>query len=344
MVLRLQQQNLDGSWIDEWKEGGKLVSNDGDEQQTEHQSPDAYEDMKRQLAAMQQMIPALTLQLQQREIPGIPTLPSRTSPGVELNPSTSRKSLQTTIISIGGNRVPTSTVPSPATSPSVQLPVQQPSTLQSIEVNPRLSINSIGKLLRTFDGSGHNFESWSQQLELVRTTYNLSDDVTRVTISNKLKGKALNWFHSRPDHVVMPVTMLIGEIKKMFFPYLSKIKLRKQFEDRVWCKAETFSEYVYEKVILANKENIDDSELVEYLIEGIPDESLRDHARMQRFNSKENLLHAFEKITLNKKSIDINKSKDFQKYSSNYKATEADVNNKEINSEIYDTNKSFDKS
>ena len=168
MVLRLQQQNPDGSWIEEWKEGGKLVSaDDGEEQQIKHQSPDAYEDMKRQLAEIQQMISALTLQLQQKEIPGTPILSSRTSLGVELNPSMPRTSLQTPMISIGGNTVPTSAVPSLVTSPSVQLPVQQPSTLQSIEVNPRLSINSIGELLGTFDGSGHNFESWSRQLELV---------------------------------------------------------------------------------------------------------------------------------------------------------------------------------
>lgn len=79
---------------------------------------------------------------------------------------------------------------------------------------------------------------------------------------------------------------------------------------------ELFSEYVYDKAIVANKLNIDESELIDYLIEGIPD----DQARMQRFGSKETLLRAFEKISLNKKSA-FNKNKESPKDSSENKIT-----------------------
>ena len=60
----------------------------------------------------------------------------------------------------------------------------------------------------------------------------------------------------------------------MFFRRIDKIKVRKQFENRICQKNENFSQYVHDKVILMNKVSIDEAEIIDYLIEGIPDESL----------------------------------------------------------------------
>lgn len=43
---------------------------------------------------------------------------------------------------------------------------------------------------------------------------------------------------------------------------------------------------------------IGEDELIDYLIDGIPDPMLRDQARIQRFADKSDLLEAFEKVTL----------------------------------------------
>lgn len=54
---------------------------------------------------------------------------------------------------------------------------------------------------------------------------------------------------------------------------------------------------------MSNKAQTDELDLAEYIIEGIPDEILWDQGRMQRFMTKEQLLSAFEKISLNRKSF-----------------------------------------
>lgn len=46
---------------------------------------------------------------------------------------------------------------------------------------------------------------------------------------------------------------------------------------------------------------MDNAELINYIIERIPNPSLRDQARIQRFNSTTELLRAFEKVTLQTK-------------------------------------------
>ena len=98
-------------------------------------------------------------------------------------------------------------------------------------------------------------------------------------------------------------------MKKLFSSPSSKLDLQMKFENRVWTNRESFSEYLYDKVILSNKAKIDESELVDQLIECIPDESWRDQAKMQRFKKKGELLKAFEKIKLNKKTTVANEFK-----------------------------------
>ena len=64
-------------------------------------------------------------------------------------------------------------------------------------------------------------------------------------------------------------------------------------------------------MILGNKVPIDDNEIVDYLIDGIPDDNLRDQARMQKFVTPQSLFEAFDKISLqNKKILTTDKCRD----------------------------------
>ncbi|CAK9799197.1 hypothetical protein ANTPLA_LOCUS1928 [Anthophora plagiata] len=51
-------------------------------------------------------------------------------------------------------------------------------------------------------------------------------------------------------------------------------------------------------MILANRVPIEEDELVEQIIEGIPDMTLQNQARIQQFANKTSLLAAFEKVRL----------------------------------------------
>lgn len=340
LMLRLEQNNPDGSWAEEWRrETNELKDKDDDLGQSNYSDEDTQE-LRQQLASMQQMLVTLTLQLQQN---GVLNKPNPQHEGVPRDTSTSpviNSSVQNVMVSPQGNTAQGSSSMLPPTLQGMgasvprQVPSQQVTSLQNIEVNTKVSINAVGELLGIFDGNGENFDSWSQQVELIRSSYNLNDSVTRILISSKLKGKALDWFHSRPDHLSMPIMNLMTELRKMFFPFTSKIKLRKQFESRTWNQNESFSEYAFEKILLSNRVNIDESELVDFIIEGIPDGSLKNHARMQRFNSKESLINAFETISLNKNSNVSSKNKDIHR---------TDNDNRIVKSETRDVLKPIDR-
>lgn len=91
---------------------------------------------------------------------------------------------------------------------------------------------------------------------------------------------------------------LIDFMRRMFDHRPVKIKLHRKFEKRSWRNDESFSDYYYDKVIFASKLSIDEDELIDCVIDGIPEIPLRNQARMHRFETKEDLLRAFEQIKL----------------------------------------------
>lgn len=153
-----------------------------------------------------------------------------------------------------------------------------PNRTAEVPTSAKVNVTTIAALLSNFDGSLDNFETWERQVTFLKTAYNLDDNMTKILIRMRLKGKALEWFHSKSEFIEMTFNDLLIALKGMFHHKPNKIILRRRFEDRVWKKDESFHDYVNEKVILANRIAI---------IEGIPDPHQRDIARVQRFSSRE---------------------------------------------------------
>lgn len=114
----------------------------------------------------------------------------------------------------------------------------------------------------------------------------------------KLKQRALQWFHSKPEYLEIPVTELINQMKRMFDHRPAKMELRRRFEKKSWRNDDSFSDYYYDKAILASRVPVDEDELVDFIIDGILEMQLRNQARTHRFGRKEDLLKAFEQIKL----------------------------------------------
>ncbi|KYN02350.1 hypothetical protein ALC62_06832 [Cyphomyrmex costatus] len=129
------------------------------------------------------------------------------------------------------------------------------------------NVRHLKDLLPEFRAADNTFWKWKQQLELLRNSYRLDDNSARVLISSRLKGRALAWFHSKAEHLTLSVENLLEEMTRMFDSRPAKLSLRKEFEARVW-KAD----------------------------EHIVDMRLQNQARVMNFQSKTDLLKAFEKV------------------------------------------------
>lgn len=147
-----------------------------------------------------------------------------------------------------------------------------PNTVQPL--TPHIDLNTMKDMLGDFSGSEMDFRIWKDQFIMLKSTYRLDDEQGRLLLDSKLKGKALRWFHSNKRYIAMPVNDLLIEIGTMFDRREDRLTLRKKFETRTWKASESFTDYFHEKIILSNSVTVEE-ELVDYLIEGIPDMSLR---------------------------------------------------------------------
>ncbi|XP_049318258.1 uncharacterized protein LOC125780312 [Bactrocera dorsalis] len=169
---------------------------------------------------------------------------------------------------------------------------------QTKNISNKQKFADVKELISEFSGSGECLKLWQAQLKNIQSVYQLDDNNLRALIANKLKGNALKWLHSRDDLILMPIDKFLKEMRSLFEEKTSNLMLKKKFEIRQWLTTESFREYFQEKLILANRILIGEDELVEYLIDGIPDNTLRSQAKMQRFHDKYELLEAFRNIQL----------------------------------------------
>lgn len=170
-------------------------------------------------------------------------------------------------------------------------------------VQPKMNLSTIGDLLSDFDGVSGDFDTWEKQVRSLKQAYQLDDDYAKILIGMKLKRKAFEFFHSRPEYVSMPFELILEKLKAMFQRRESRVMMRKKFESRIWKREETFHEYLHEKIIMGNRVPVDENELIEHVIDGIPDVALRDQERIQGFTTMDSLLRAFEKVTLRDRGI-----------------------------------------
>lgn len=95
-------------------------------------------------------------------------------------------------------------------------------------------VRGIKELLPEFNATDSTFWKWKQQLELLTRTYQLDENSAWVLISSRLKGRALSWFHSKPEYITMSSEDLLREMESMFDLRPGRLSLRREFEFRIW--------------------------------------------------------------------------------------------------------------
>ncbi|XP_044316657.1 uncharacterized protein LOC123037894 [Drosophila rhopaloa] len=167
--------------------------------------------------------------------------------------------------------------------------------------NNNLLLTMVTEMLPVFDGAANNripVKTWIAHLNAIIKMYKLSDDLVRMLVMSKLKDRAQVWLHSTENILTLPTQELLTQLAEAFHSKESKIMSRRKFQERKWQPSEDFATYFNGKTSLAAHIQMDDEELIDNIIEGIPDTLLRQQAHMHCFNSSAQLLQAFTKVSL----------------------------------------------
>ncbi|XP_043064201.1 uncharacterized protein LOC122320112 [Drosophila ficusphila] len=157
------------------------------------------------------------------------------------------------------------------------------------------------EILMEYDGNTP-VRNWIAQFDNITQLHKLNDMQRQLLCIAKLKGKALQWLHADPVRVVKPINQVLNQLKEAFGGKLPKIELRRKFAGRMWISDENFSVYFEDKCMLARDLDMDDDELLDGIIEGIPHENLRIQAKLQCFDNPAKMRRAFADVALPRQS------------------------------------------
>jgi hypothetical protein len=96
----------------------------------------------------------------------------------------------------------------------------------------RVNVNAVADLLSYFDGDAETIETWEKQVKFLSAAYKLNDDLTKILIGMRLKGRASEWFHSKPEYIEMTPNAILDGLRSMFYHRPNKIAMRRRFEER----------------------------------------------------------------------------------------------------------------
>ncbi|KAM8718259.1 hypothetical protein ACLKA7_000961 [Drosophila subpalustris] len=152
-----------------------------------------------------------------------------------------------------------------------------------------------------YDGE-KDINEWLTVVKSVRAVFNIADDVMRPIICSRAKGKANYWLLSQPSLLSGEIDDIFAQMQIRFGAKGNFLELRHKLEKRKWQWDEMFASYYYDKLLLASKINVKDDELVQYILDGIPNVQLKNQAKLQRFSTPAAVLDAFPDIKMPRSS------------------------------------------
>ncbi|GBM74782.1 hypothetical protein AVEN_144422-1 [Araneus ventricosus] len=186
---------------------------------------------------------------------------------------------------------------------SVQLPVHN-------VYQPNISFNDIESIIMPFDGDSHqSIEKWIELFEDAVNLFNLSDLHKLVFGKRSLKGKAKLYIQSETG------VNSWGKLKNLLlseFGYsCNSAELHEMLSKRKLKDDESLEEYFLKMKQLCTRGNVEDTALMQYVINGIPDSVIRKSILYgcQNLSEFKQKLRVYEKMRFDYDKVKPNKPK-----------------------------------
>ncbi|VEN44890.1 unnamed protein product [Callosobruchus maculatus] len=156
----------------------------------------------------------------------------------------------------------------------------------------------IAALIPEFCGT-EDVSQWIKRIDSIRDVYEVPLKTILLLAVSKFTGDAKRWYHSKVDLINMNWDELKVELNRMFYSRTDRISVMRQFEARKWKRGERFTTYFNDKVILGNRLNLPELDLIEYVIDGFNNDVLESQARIKDFTSLNDLVRIMSNISNN---------------------------------------------
>ena len=157
----------------------------------------------------------------------------------------------------------------------------------------------LNNVLPEFSGNDNeSVQNFRTVVEHFQALVPADEMIWKLALFQKVKGKAREWLYAQPNFAVMTTNEILANLTTIFGIQESRFEKMEKFRRRRWKHEENFVAYYQSKITLATSLNLSPLETVDYLIEGIPDNRLRNQAKMHNFQNPLQLVESFKKIRL----------------------------------------------
>nr|CAI5856666.1 unnamed protein product [Callosobruchus analis] len=182
----------------------------------------------------------------------------------------------------------------------------------------------IAALIPEFCGT-EDVSQWIKRIDSISDVYEVPLKTILLLAVSKFTGDAKRWYHSKVDLINMDWNELKVELNRMFYSRTDCISVMSQFEGRKWKQGERFTTYFNDKVILGNRFNLPESDLLEYVIDGFNNDMLESQARIKDFTSLNDLVRIMSNISNSDSHNSSKQSSSYVKRSTDHRVSHGDI-------------------
>nr|XP_029732879.1 uncharacterized protein LOC115268848 [Aedes albopictus] len=167
-----------------------------------------------------------------------------------------------------------------------------------------LRLEDIADFLPVFAGrNDEDINHFIATIENTKRALGLDDETMKLVVIKQLKDSAKDWLHTMTDFMLKTYEETLENLRGMYGFTVNRVELRKCLEKIQWHGREPFVDYCQSKKLIALKLNIEENELVEYIVEGIADLTLKNQARIQNFKTVAEIIQAFRMVKMDEDTM-----------------------------------------
>lgn len=164
----------------------------------------------------------------------------------------------------------------------------------------RVPFQEIGNQIPKFGLSGDeaiDIELWLKRIDDLQQIYKLPDNTVKILATNRLHGNARKWYDSVPEAYLKNWSDLKSDLLDLFSNTEDDIELYEKIKSMKWRSSESFEDYFHTKVRLAQKAKMKEEEIIQHVIRGIDNFTVRMQMLTARFTSLKELLATMNTVS-----------------------------------------------
>lgn len=170
----------------------------------------------------------------------------------------------------------------------------------STNISPAQAVQLLSSQIPSFGGTeDEDVKVWIRRVEVTADIHEVSSKIIYLAATSKLTKLVRKWFDSCPETVLQSWQTFKQAVQQRFERRILWQAIIHKVENREWnYNKESFHEYATDKITLMQSLNLEDQDIIQYLITGIQNRALRSTASVIKVSTVNEFLQEMHRVAL----------------------------------------------